>query len=134
MPELHTTNIKLIGEPFAARWGFQGRLPDNVKLDVARDRNGMTMQRDHPLGQEQDDYNGETDYRGRGENVESRMRVSFLDKHLKLSPSPARFKPAIEIIINNPGKIKRPSPYNHMTKYNFQYWPPVRSLSNCNPS
>ena len=109
-------------------------MPDNVKIDVARDRNGMTMQRDHPLDQEQDDYNGETDYRGRGENVESRMRVSFLDKHLKLSPSPARFKPAIEIIINNPGKIKRPSPYNHMTKYNFKYWPPVRSLSNCNPS
>ena len=47
--------VKRVGKPFAARWGFQDRLPDNVKIDVARDRNGMTMPRDYPLGQEQDD-------------------------------------------------------------------------------
>jgi len=47
--------VKRVGKPFAARWGFQDRLPDNVKIDVVRDRNGMTMQRDYPLGQEQDD-------------------------------------------------------------------------------
>jgi hypothetical protein len=81
--ELHITDIKLIGEPFAARWGFQGRLPDNVKIDAARDRNGMTMQCDHPLDQEQNDYNSVTGYRGHGENVEPRMRVTFLDKYLK---------------------------------------------------